>query len=119
MEATEEEARAIFFKEPLPLLFQPHQPTSTPQIELDKMPLSIMAFSMPSATGLTPSQLPTGMQYPEPDYDESDLPGASLHWEEPNIPRAGLVRSVGASAYEGGNVTQQWGGTDRWGDPQP
>jgi hypothetical protein len=118
MEAIEEEAKAIFFEDaPLPLFLKSNPPTSTPQSELDKMPLLVMTFSTPSITDPTPLQFPTGMQYP--NYDELDLPGASLYYDEPNILRAGLVRSVEASVYEGGNVTQQWGGTNGWGDPRP
>ncbi|KAF8489706.1 hypothetical protein F5888DRAFT_1869846 [Russula emetica] len=137
LKATEEEACQIIFEDTYgppespasdtPLLLSPNPPISTPQSQLDQMPLQVMVFTSPPVIDEPPSALPTSMRWP--DFSEEDLPGSRYYYDDDmNAPTSSNTRRVETPAYEGGNVTYgadqmrdgqylmpQWG-NGQWGD---
>jgi len=123
MEATEGEAAALVTFPEGGMLFSPHVAESAYASKVwDNCPLEVESFHdpspSPSATmynnwwednaecshyGSSCSRRSTGGNL---GYTEEDLPGSTLYYlDDPNAPQAGLVRSMGTSAYRGGNVT--------------
>ena len=123
MEASEEEVATLATFPEGSMLFSPHIAKSTYASKVwDNCPLEVESFHDPSPSPSTTmyddwwednvecshyrsssSRHGVGGNL---GYAKEDLPGSTLYYlDNPNAPQAGLVRSMGTSAYGGGNVT--------------